>query len=182
MSDDWYDTAQICTNGHVINWMSISKPEYNRRFCDKCGAQAITNCQYCNAIIKGYYHKGRLTMEKYERRIREALDAIPDPMLDYNTTLTRPSFCPNCGKPYTWTEAKLKAAQELSDELDNLSPEERSLLKKSLDDIVRDTPQTTVAATRFKRLVAKAGKPAADAFKDILVDVLSETAKKIIWP
>jgi len=98
------------------------------------------------------------------------------------TDLPLPIFCPDCGKPYPWTEAKLKAAQELSDELDNLSPEEREMLKKSLNDIVRDTPQTTVAATRFKRLVAKAGKAAAGGFWDILKDVLSETAKKIIWP
>lgn len=180
MSDDWYDTAQICTNGHVINWMSVSKPEYNRRFCDKCGAQAITNCQYCNAIIRGYYHKGRFTMEKYERRIREALDAIPDPMLDYNTTLTLPSYCPDCGKPYPWTEAKLKAARELTDLLEELSSEEREALKKSFDDIVRDTPQTKVAATQFKRLIAKVGKIAAEQLRELVVDIASETAKKII--
>ena len=121
-------------------------------------------------------------MEKYERRIREALDAIPDPMLDYNTTLTRRSFCPNCGKPYTWTEAALKAAQELSDELENLSPEERDLLKKSIDDIVRETPQATVAVSRFKRLVAKAGPVAADMYREILLPLLSEAIKKSIWP
>ena len=161
MSDNWYDTAQICTNGHVINSQSVYHPEHNRKFCDKCGALTITNCQKCNTPIRGYYH------------------VPPMGTLDY-THLPLPSFCPECGKPYPWTEAKLKAAQELSDELDNLSPEERSLLKKSLNDIIRDTPQTTVAATRFKRLVAKAGKAAADGFRDILVDVLSETAKKII--
>ena len=48
--------------------------------------------------------------------------------------------------------------------------------------MVRETPQATVAATRFKSLVAKAGKPAADAFRDILVDILSEAIKKSIWP
>jgi len=99
-----------------------------------------------------------------------------------HTDLPLPIFCPDCGKPYPWTEAKLKAAQELADELDNLSPEERDLLKRSLDDIMRDTPQTTVAANRFKRLVAKAGQVTAEGFRDILVDILSETAKKIIWP
>ena len=98
------------------------------------------------------------------------------------TDLPLPICCPDCGKPYPWTEIKLKAAQELADELDSLSAEERSLLKKSLNDIVRDTPKTTVAATRFKRLVAKAGKSAADGFRDILVDVLSEAVKKVIWP
>ena len=97
------------------------------------------------------------------------------------TDLPLPIFCPDCGKPYPWTEAKLKAAKELTDLLEELEPEEREILKKSFNDIVRDTPQTTVAATRFKRLAAKAGKVAADGLKDILVDIASETAKKLIW-
>ena len=79
-------------------------------------------------------------------------------------------------------DSKLKAARDLSDELDNLTPDERDLLKKSLDDIVRDTPQTTVSALRFKKLAAKAGSIAASALKDILVDIASEAAKKVIWP
>jgi hypothetical protein len=164
MSDNWYDTAQICIEGHPINCMSVSSPEHNRKFCRKCGAKTITNCENCSVPIKGFYH---------------------DPWASRPGNLswfTPRSFCDNCGKPYPWTEAKLKAAQDLSDELDNLSKEEREMLKKSIDDIVRDTPQTTVAATRFKKLVAKAGKVAADGFRDILVDILSEAAKKIIWP
>ncbi|MBA7691028.1 hypothetical protein ES703_99566 [subsurface metagenome] len=56
------------------------------------------------------------------------------------------------------------------------------MLKKSLDDIVRDTPQTTVAVSRFKRLVAKAGPVAAEGFKKILWDIASEFAKRQIWP
>ena len=70
----------------------------------------------------------------------------------------------------------------MSDELENLTPDERDLLKKSLDDIVSDTPQTTVSALRFKKLAAKAGSTAASALKDTLVDVASEAAKKVIWP
>ncbi len=164
MNDNWYDTAQICTSGHVINSCSVSIPKHNKNFCDRCGAPTLTNCQNCNALIKGYYHQSNVMA------------------LIYHTDLMLPSFCPDCGGSYPWTEAKLKAAKELSDELDNLSLEERETLKKSLDDIVRDTPQTTVAVNRFKRLIAKAGKPAADAFRDILVDVLSEAIKKSIWP
>ncbi|MFC1861689.1 DUF2321 domain-containing protein [Chloroflexota bacterium] len=164
MSNEWYDTAQICIEGHPINCMSVSATEHYRKFCRKCGAKAITSCQNCSAPIKGLCHGPW---------------AIRPSNLSW---FTPRSFCDNCGKPYPWTEAKLKAAQELSDELDNLSLEEREILKKSLDDIVRDTPQTTVAATRFKRLVTKAGKAAADGFRDILVDIASETAKKLIWP
>ena len=56
------------------------------------------------------------------------------------------------------------------------------MLKKSLNDLVSDTPNTPLAAQRFKRLVAKAGKGVADTFHKVLVDVLSEAAKKVIWP
>lgn len=186
MSDNWYDTAQICTNGHVINWASISKPENNKKFCDKCGAPTITNCQHCNAVIKGTYHEGRFTLDKHNRRIREILDGLPSTR-DYNLGLILRSFCPDCGEPYPWTEAKLKAARELADLLEELSPEEREILKKSFDDIVWDTPQTAVAATRFKKLCAKAakaattaGKVAAEKLWELVVDIASETAKKII--
>jgi len=47
--------------------------------------------------------------------------------------------------------------------------------------MIRDDPRTTVAATRFKKIISNVGKATADGFKDILVDVLSETAKKILW-
>lgn len=159
--DSWYDTAQICTNGHVINEQLISSPHIKKKFCDRCGEPTITKCQHCRVTIKGAYHFGPNT-----------------------SSWTRPSFCPDCGKPYQWTEAKLKAAQELADELDNLSIEEQEMLKKSLDDIMvmEDTPQTPAAATRFKKLIVKAGKPAAEAFRKLFIDVASETAKKIIWP
>jgi hypothetical protein len=93
-----------------------------------------------------------------------------------------PSFCHDCGHPYPWTDRRLKAARDLANQLEKLDASEREALSKSLDDLVRDTPQTSVAASRFKRLAAKAGSGAAAAFKDILVGVLSETAKKIIWP
>lgn len=161
MSDNWYDTAQICINGHVINSQSVYHSEHNKEFCDKCGAPTITTCQNCNATIKGYYH------------------VPPMGTLDY-TDLPLPSFCPDCSKPYPWTEAKLKAAKELTDLLEDLSPEEREILKKSFDDIVRDTPQTIVAANQFKRLATKAGKIAAEQLRQLVVDIASETAKKII--
>ncbi len=161
MNDSWYDTAQICTNGHVINSQSISRPDHNGRFCEKCGAATITNCQKCNSPIRGYYH------------------VPPMGTLDY-ADLPLPIFCPDCGKPYPWTEAKLKAAKELADLLEDLSLEEREILKKSFDDIVLDTPQTKVAATQFKRLAAKVGKIAKEQLRELVVDIASETAKKII--
>jgi hypothetical protein len=48
--------------------------------------------------------------------------------------------------------------------------------------MVRDTPRTAVAAQRFKRLVGKMTPATASAFKAILVNVVSEGAKQMIWP
>jgi hypothetical protein len=161
MSDSWYDTAQICRNGHLVSEFAVSQPQGLKKFCDSCGAPTISSCQSCHTPIRGHYH-------------------VPGVIGFFG--FSAPSFCHNCGKEYPWMEATLEAAKELSDELDDLSPEEKETLKKSIDDIVRDTPRTTLAATRFKKLIGKAGKGAAEGFKDILVDVLSESAKKMLWP
>ena len=96
--------------------------------------------------------------------------------------MSAPAFCLHCGASYPWTDARLKAARELAHELDGLSAAEKEALAKSLDDLVKDTPSTPVAATRFKKLTVKAGKGTVAAFRDILVDIVSETAKKMIWP
>ena len=33
--EHWYDTAQICTNGHIINSNARSEPEKNKDFCER---------------------------------------------------------------------------------------------------------------------------------------------------
>lgn len=156
--EEGYDIAQICINGHVINDSSAGLPQYNKNFCVKCGAESITKCQECGREIKGYY-VGSISVASY----------------------LVPSFCDNCGKPYPWTSSRILAAQDLAKEVEGLSREDRSILKQSIDDIVKDSPNSPVAALRFKKVMVKAGKTAAGMFKDILVEIASEAAKKTIW-
>jgi hypothetical protein len=92
-----------------------------------------------------------------------------------------PAFCRNCGKAFPWTASALETARMLADETDVLSSDDREQLKSTLLDLVRDSPQTTLATTRYKKLMLKAGKETARTFRDILVDIASETAKKAIW-
>ncbi len=162
MSRGYYDTAQICLNGHLINERVNTFPPHNQEYCSLCGAKTITKCLHCQADIRGAYD-------------------VPGVAV-FGLRIAVPRFCHACGHAYPWTEARLQAAEDLADELDKLNDEEKTYLKDSVNDIVRDTPQTPVAATRFKRLVAKAGSEAASMFRDLLVDIASETAKKIIWP
>ena len=76
----------------------------------------------------------------------------------------------------------MRAARQLAQEFENISDEDRETLDESIDDLVKDTPMTPVAAERVRRVLAKAGKAAAEAFREIFIEVASETAKKLLWP
>jgi hypothetical protein len=162
MKDSWYDVAQICLNGHVVNEKSKEFPERNKKFCDQCGAVTITACQKCGAAIPGYYHE----------------PGIIRPELAY----TPPAFCPHCGAGFSWIESRLQIGRELAQELEGLSAEEKETLIKSLDEIVKDTPRTTLACIHLKKLFDKAGQGTDALFKEIFNDFISKTAKKLLWP
>jgi len=158
---DGYDVAQICQNGHVINKRSKSEPDRNQQHCDKCGTSTITLCPKCQNPIRG----ASLVKSGFMSSIYSV-----------------PSFCDNCGSPFPWTESRLKAAHELAKEIDNINEEDRIILHSSIDDLVRDTPSSNVAVIRFKKIMQKVGPSFASMFREILVDVLSETIKKTLFP
>ncbi|MEX0975052.1 MAG: DUF2321 domain-containing protein [Bacillota bacterium] len=158
----FYHTSQVCLNGHVITDRYDSSPEFRRKFCPKCGAATITACPSCNTPIQGDYEvqgvgvlSGRLT--------------------------PAPTFCHNCGKRFPWTEARARAAQELIELQDGLSDDDRSVLKKSVEDIMVDSPQTAVAATRLKVFLSRAGKALAPVMEKILVEIATTAAKKTMF-
>jgi hypothetical protein len=89
-------------------------------------------------------------------------------------------YCAWCGKPFPWFESTLKAAAEYVDDLNELIPEDREKLKATLLDLTIDSPQTVVAATRFQKLMAKAGPVASAAMKQIMVPVFVDGAKTLL--
>lgn len=160
MDDSHYDVAQVCQNGHVINSMARDYPNSNQDHCDKCGAATLMACPDCHTAIRGYYHvPGVMGFDHY----------------------TAPSFCYKCGKPLPWTATGLRAAEELAAELEGLTDEERDSLKKSLNDLVRETPSTRVAETRFKKIMKKVGKDGYESMRSILTDIVSETVRKTVF-
>ncbi|MBA7707423.1 hypothetical protein ES703_116295 [subsurface metagenome] len=151
-----YDTAQICLNGHVMTTI-FSFPESRKKYCEKCGEPTIIKCTDCETLIKG------------------------SPAGVYGATYEVPAYCRSCGKPYPWTKTKIAYAKELAQELEDISQEERDILSESIDDMVADTPRTTLVASRFKRIMSKVGEVAWNEMKTILVDLASETAKKTLF-
>lgn len=157
-----YDVALICKNGHLINSVSQGNSAVNKAYCNKCGGEAISTCESCNKAIRGGY--------------------VPDGLFYSPNSYSVPSYCEHCGKPYPWISSKLEAAAELTELISELSEDEKKILVSSLDDLVRDTPKTQVAAHKFKKILTGTSKQIASSFREILIDVVSEAAKKTLWP
>jgi hypothetical protein len=101
-------------------------------------------------------------------------------MFIVESLMAAPRFCHECGQPYPWTEAKLAAAQELADELEGLTSEEREKLKASVVELTRDTAQTELAVVRYKKIIKKVGGAGGAALNKIVVGVATEAAKKLL--
>lgn len=168
MIQNRYDFAQVCLNGHVVNAAREVTPHYSQDFCSACGAETVVKCGDCGTFIRG-----ALLREQISGRWSQIGGLFRDQ--------APPRFCARCGKPYPWTRASLDAAREMTAQLLTLSPDEREAMAKSLPDLISETPRTVVAATGFKRLMNKAGAEAGAAFDKILVGVITEAAKKILF-
>lgn len=151
----------ICKNGHQESfWHSLGNQ--SSIFCEKCGEITIDKCLHCNYPINGYYYPdGVITLG-------------PD-------TFPIPSYCKDCGKPYPWTEKILNNAIELISLDDDLDSRTREIIKNAIPDLLVDTPTTPLAVAKYKININKASQIVKDGMRNLLVDVLSETAKKSLF-
>lgn len=155
-----YNVACICLNGHVISQFAATQPEHSTKFCSTCGDVTIKACRHCATSIRGHY-------------------SVPGVVgfYDYH----RPSFCFNCGQPYPWTERAIVAATELISEESNLAGDDSAKLAETVKSLTIDSAQTPVAASRLKKTLSTLGKATAEGVKSILVNVITESAKRSIW-
>ena len=156
-----YRVAQICPNGHVATTAADQNPELRETFCSQCGEETMVQCSKCAASIRGDYH----------------VDGFFGLGGDYDP----PAFCYNCGAAFPWTARKVAGAVELLEVDGSLSAEEIQQFRTDLDILTKDGPKTLAASTRFKKKMAKVGTSVASGVRDIIVDILSEAAKKAIW-
>lgn len=159
-----YGNAQICLNGHIITYKS-NDMTLVQNFCPTCGQKVIIQCDSCETSIRGGI--------RYESHIDPPYQYYSDPYV-------RPAYCYNCGHAFPWTKSAQEAAFELI-ELSSLDDLEKSEFKSSIDNLLVDSPKTSVSVTKFKKFVTKAGNEVAKGLRDVLVDVVSESVKKSIW-
>ncbi|MDA9429117.1 hypothetical protein B834_1605 [Enterococcus mundtii 1A] len=59
---------------------------------------------------------------------------------------------------------------------------DKALIKAAIPDLLVDTPKTKLAEAKFKKGFSNASKLVKDSLYNLLVDVLSESVKKTIFP
>lgn len=159
MADSDYYTEMVCESGHVIT-DCLERSSRGSEYCDECGAKNITSCPSCGAKIRG--------------------DLIDSGVISIGFQPEAPKYCHRCGYPYPWTRSAIDAVKELAELDDRLTEEDAEALGLAVADSMNDNPKTKVAVVRIKKIFGKAGKATADAMRDIVVDVASEAAKKML--
>jgi dCTP deaminase len=153
----------FCVNGHYAPAViPTSQFDKKQRFCERCGATTINACPGCKVPFQEVSH----------RALRGAS----------GTDCTPPSHCSECGSALPWTAFRQRAAADLVNLQENLSEVEKELLKNSLNDLIRDTPQTALAIQGLRILCAKVGTDAIEHFRSILAPILSDAAKESLFP
>lgn len=154
-----YNGATICLNGHVV-----SKYQANyQKHCSKCGKEIYSYCLNCNAPIRGLV------------KIQGAVVLGDRPYL-------KPYYCYECGSPYPWTQKILDNSVELLSLDDDLDDQSKELIKTAIPELLVETPTTPVATAKYKKGMSHAGQIVKDAMRQLLVDVISETARNILFP
>lgn len=152
-----YYNATICSNGHVVDEYIAN----SQKFCSICGKETFSNCSHCNEPIRGVI------------RLDDIIGSPP---------YYKPFYCHSCGSPYPWTQKILDNAIELvslDDEIDDTSKE---LIKNAIPELLIDSSTTPVAAAKYKKGMLNAGQLVKDSMRQLLIDVISETSKKILFP
>ncbi len=159
-----FEVQLVCANGHLLNDWAQAQAAPNAKFCPECGEGTLSRCPECDTPLRG-------------RFLPEGAEREPD---GGKRIARAPRYCHECGSPFPWTAERLLAADELAAQLDDLSDEERRLLRAAFRDILTENPRTEVAALRIKRAAEHAGKGASRILFEVVENLASETAKRLI--
>lgn len=175
-SQDYFDTAQICRNGHVITINYNHNPDERKKHCTQCGADTLNECPYCHSAIQGCkrcsydkpssgnYLTGEWNYEKVDVSITELPEYLP------------PAYCHECGKPYPWTEESLNEIHRLIEMMDNLSDEQKAKLSSLFPDLIVETPHTVSSAISAASILKSVDSMLQDAIKASIGDKLVSSA------
>ncbi|WDA69233.1 DUF2321 domain-containing protein [Lactococcus lactis] len=163
MSDGTQYFQKICLNGHQITTcFEMDDSSDNSEYCQECGKKVISACPNCSKPILGAY--------------------ISDFILDFDFSCAIPKYCRYCSNPYPWTELVINTTKEILSLEDGINESDKTLINDSIPDLLVDTPKTNLAIVKFKKGFASTSAIVKESLRELLVDIISETAKKAIFP
>ena len=177
----YFETAQICLQGHVVTSNYERNVGERTPFCSACGERTIHECPNCHAPIRGtHYVKKPVTTVKnaFFQMKHQVLRERRGDREPYKV----PAYCHNCGAPFPWTQSAIAEASDLVEkEMPELSTDEKAEFKAALPKVISDTPLTTRAAKMISRLLKKVAPTANETFKQIIYRLAADGAKVLIW-
>jgi hypothetical protein len=154
-----WDIALVCAGGHLINDQVRGDPSRNLDQCPSCDSEVISACPGCREPVPGFrYEPGN---DQASLRSTERSLAVP------------PRYCPACGRPFPWTERVMSAVRLVIREMAALDLHERHQLRRSIDHIIRQTPQTGQAVRQINDTLSRIGGESAQTLRELFLSIAS---------
>jgi len=160
-----WDVALVCLGGHLLNDRVRGDPSRNQDQCPTCGSEAISACPGCREPVPGFHYA-----QGYDR----ASPSFPGG----RALAAPPRYCPACGRPFPWTERAMSAARQVIREMAALDLHERDQLRRSIDHIIRQTPQTPQAVRRINDALSRIGGESAEGLRELFLSIASAEIKE----
>ncbi len=174
-----YHQALVCEYGHLITGNLSAFADSPAQHCPQCGHKCISTCPSCGAPIHGDCYMLRAVHEKCAcgsvwdgssvSRSHEPKDFAEHVV----APCTTPSYCHACGSPYPWTELLLAEAGRIVDLIDELTVEQKLLLKDCFPSLISEMPSTPANALIAAKLLQSVSAIAKTALQNLLADRLT---------
>lgn len=142
-----YYNAAVCINGHIID-NTLYDEDTVDNFCNKCGGKIVTTCSNCGTKIRGQIISRHIVVPVEQRKPH--------------------SYCHECGNPYPWTEKAIFAMMKILRE-EKLDNELISSIEDSIPDMLSETPGSSLAVIRLKKILSAVGKVTGDTILKFVV-------------
>lgn len=154
----------VCLEGHLVSDAPAPGSAAVERLCPQCAVPVIAECPGCREPILG------VPGSAYRLPGLGGVEPGARPLLP-------PRYCHCCGRPFPWTERVVSAVRTAIRELRMLDAFERDQLRRSLDHIIHETPQTGAALVRINAALTRIGGETADRLRELLMSVATESVR-----
>lgn len=156
-------TILVCNNGHILEATLASATDLPRD-CPLCAALLIAACPGCREPILGVPVPAR--------------GSSADDFRSGPVPFAAPRYCHCCGRPFPWTERVVSAVRAAIRQIGALDAHERDQLRRSIDHIIHETPQTRLAVLRINAVLSRIGGESASALRELILSIAGDGVKQ----